>query len=303
MKKEVAVTDYRGYEVFEKGQGIAIKSVRDFDPVHIFECGQCFRWNREADGSYTGVVGGKAVNVSYSDGALFIDNATFRDFAEVWYSYFDLGRDYGLIKDRLAEKDPIMKKAVEFGGGIRLLRQDLWEVLISYIISSNNNIPRIMKIVGAISKMLGEEIFHGGKSFYTFPGTESLKNLAIEHLNDCGGGYRCKYILKTAAMVAEGVVNLERLSLSDAGAARAELVKLPGVGAKVADCVLLYSGTRYDVFPTDVWVKRVMEELYLEKPSSFKEIQGFARDYFGELAGFAQQYLFYYARANKIGNK
>ncbi|NSW89761.1 MAG: 8-oxoguanine DNA glycosylase [Firmicutes bacterium] len=293
--------EYQGYDIYEDGSKTIVKNIKDFNPVHIFECGQCFRWIKEDNGSYTGVVRDKAVNVNYDGKKLIIENCSVRDFIDLWYHYFDLGRDYSLIKDILSKKDSIMKRAIEFGYGIRLLRQDLWETLISFIISANNRIPMIMKVVASLSENFGKKIMLGDKVYYTFPDIDRLATECIDALQICQGGFRCKYIAETSKMIKNGEIdlyNLYRVSTYEAG----EILKrLPGVGPKVADCTLLYSGIKYDVFPTDVWVKRVMEELYFHRMASFNEIQEFARNYFGPLAGFAQQYLFYYARENKIG--
>lgn len=291
---------YKNYNILNKDNKIIVEDVKDFNPVHIFECGQCFRWLREQDGSYTGVAKGKAVNVKYNKGNLEISNSTVDDFMNIWYEYFDLGRDYSEIKTELA-KDEVMKKAIEFGYGIRILKQDIWETLISFIISANNRIPMIMKVVAAISKVYGDEVTLAGKSYYTFPNIDRLADASLQQLEVCRGGFRCKYIIKTANDIRDGKVDLYALGNMETDKARSELTKLAGVGNKVADCTLLYSGTKYDVFPTDVWVKRVMEELYFKREASLKEIQNFSREYFGELAGFAQQYLFYYAREHRIG--
>lgn len=291
---------YRGYNVIEGKDSIKVEGVTDFDPVHTFECGQCFRWIREDDGSYTGIVGNKVGNIKYQNEILEIRNSDMNDFAGTWYDYFDLGRDYSAIKKKL-KKDEIMEKAIKSGHGIRILRQELWETLISFIISANNRIPMIMKVVAALSRRYGEEVEYGGKLHYTFPGVDILSGACLEELEVCKGGFRCKYILNTARLVSGGEVDMGRLTALGTDEARSLLVRLPGVGDKVADCTLLYSGTKYDVFPTDVWVKRVMEELYFKREGTFKEIQSFAKDYFGGLAGFAQQYLFYYARENRIG--
>ncbi|HOJ11669.1 MAG TPA: DNA glycosylase [Clostridiales bacterium] len=316
--------EYKGYKIQDHqssggGKLIRVYDVRDFNPVHIFECGQCFRWYREHDGSYTGVAKGKVANIFYdaydycsehndghgSDkgGTLYIRNADMEDFKNVWYDYLDLGRNYGDIKEALMRKDDIMKKAVEFGYGIRLLRQDFWETLISFIISANNRIPMIMKVVASISESFGKKILINEKAYHTFPDVENLASASIEQLAVCRAGFRCKYIDITSKMVEEGCLKPSELYLVNTDEAREMLKQLPGVGDKVADCTLLYSGIKYDVFPTDVWVKRVMEELYFHREATLKEIQKFAANYFGELAGFAQQYLFYYARENKIGAK
>ncbi len=291
---------YKGYELYQEGTSIRIEGVKDFDPVHIFECGQCFRWYKEPDGTYTGVVRGKAASVSYNQGVLMLDNVTIDDFMYIWFDYFDLGRDYGEIK-RAISNDPIMEKATEFGSGIRLLRQEPWEALISFILSSNNRIPRIMNIVLSLSKLFGSEISYGGRSFYSFPDSASLSRCSLEQIGECRAGYRCDYISSTAADVAANGYDHERLSAIDTDEARKELLRFKGVGNKVADCALLYGGIKYDVFPVDVWVKRVMEELYFKREASFTEIQRFASEKFGQYAGFAQQYLFYYAREHKIG--
>lgn len=291
---------YKGYEINTIEEGIEIEEIRDFDPVHTFECGQCFRWRREPDGSYTGVVRGKVANAGYIDGRLVIRNVTFEDFQNIWFDYFDLGRDYGLVKKAIVTDD-IMKEAVEYGNGIRLLRQEPWETLISFIVSSNNRIPRIMKIIEDMSGYYGKELEYDGKIFHAFPDAGSLAACSLEQIQICRAGYRCGYIHKAAAQIEQGAFSLKKLAELDTDEARKYLLQLYGVGNKVADCMLLYSGIKYDVFPTDVWVKRVMEELYFKREASFKEIQQFAAVKFGEYAGIAQQYLFYYAREHRIG--
>lgn len=294
--------EYKGYSIKEDKNSVTVENIEDFNLAHTFECGQCFRWLRQNDGSFTGVVGEKAVNMSFNDGTLTIKNSTLQDFIEIWFDYLDLGRDYGDIKKRIC-KDGIMEKAVNFGYGIRLLNQDIWEMLISFIISANNMIPRIMKTVEILSRMYGKEIRLEDERFYTFPGPYDLAGSNVEQLQLCKGGFRCRYIHQAACMVKDGKVDFGGLETLDTDSARDELMRFAGVGPKVADCVLLFGSARYQVFPTDVWVKRVMEELYLGDGAGFKAIQDFARDYFGELAGFAQQYLFFYARENRIGTK
>lgn len=293
--------NYKGYKVTEDANCVSVEGVRDFDLAHTFECGQCFRWDRLTDGSYTGVAKYRAVNLRLYDGTLILKNTNLEDFKNIWFDYLDLGRDYSEIKKKLSQKDEYMKKAVEFGWGIRLLRQDIWEALISFIISANNRIPMIKKVVASLSEMYGNELFMDGQKFYTFPEPELLADAILEKLQTCRGGFRCKYISDSSKLIREEVVELDKLSGMTADDARCMLELLPGVGRKVADCTLLYSGTKYEVFPTDVWVKRVMEELYFKRPASFKEIHSFAAEYFGENAGIAQQYLFYYARENRIG--
>lgn len=291
--------EYKGYSISCKNGILAIEGIRDFNLTHIFECGQCFRWIRQQDGSYNGIVNDKFVNVSFNDGILYITNSSEQDFMDIWYQYFDLGTDYSKIK-AILEKDEIMKEAIKTGYGIRLLRQDFWEILISFIISANNMIPRIMKTVDSLSMLKGDCI-EAENNAYRFPDVYTLANSTLEEIQQCKAGFRCKYIHQTSQIVYQNSITKEILNNLDTDMARKELMKLPGVGPKVADCILLFSGIKYDVFPIDVWVKRVMEELYLKKESNLKEIQNFAKEHFGELTGYAQQYLFYHARLNRIG--
>ena len=291
--------EYKGYSINCKNGIMTIEGIRDFNLTHIFECGQCFRWIKQQDGSYNGIVNDKFVNVSLSNGILYIKNAEEQDFIDVWYEYFDLETDYSKIKSVL-EKDEIMKEAIKTGYGIRLLRQDFWEMLISFIISANNMIPRIMKTVDTLSVLKGGCI-EANFNAYRFPQIHELANATLEEIQQCKAGFRCKYIHQTSKLMHQESITKEMLQYLDTDMARKELMKLPGVGPKVADCILLFSGIKYDVFPTDVWVKRVMEVLYFKKESKLKEIQSFAKDQFGDLTGYAQQYLFYHARLNRIG--
>lgn len=292
--------EYKGYKIAQQGSKVIVEGGLNFDPINVFDCGQCFRWVRQNDGSYTGVAYGRALNVKCQDGVLELSNTVVEDFKNIWFDYFDLGRDYSYIKERVM-KDEVMKEAVKFGSGIRLLKQDIWETLISFIISANNRIPRIMKTVDEISRLYGREIEMKSEKYYAFPSIDELSRASLEELKCSGGGFRCKYIMGASRMINEGQISINDVASMYTADARSYLMKFQGVGPKVADCTLLYSGTKYDVFPTDVWVKRVMEELYFKREASFGEIQDFARDYFGEYAGFAQQYLFYYARENRIG--
>ncbi len=293
--------EYRGLKIIEGDNKVEILGIEDFNPVHTFECGQCFRWNRQDDGGFIGVAKNRVVKISFDGIKLEIENSNSKDFIDIWYDYLDLGTDYSAIKQKLSEEDSIMRKAVEFGYGIRILRQDIWETLISFILSANNRIPMIMRTVESISKKYGEEADFCGGNYYLFPGVETLSNVELCDLQICGGGFRCKYLDKTIKMVNGGAVDLSGIETIKTATARDELKKFPGVGDKVADCTLLYGAARHEVFPTDVWVKRIMEILYFGREASMDEIQKFANEKFGEFAGYAQQYLFYYARENRVG--
>ena len=282
--------------------GIILKETKDFDPVHIFECGQCFRWIKEDDGSYTGVAKGKVINVKKDGENIVIDNTNKEEFENIWYDYFDLGRDYTSLKKELAQHDENLKKAVDFGWGIRILQQDSWEMLISFIISSNNRIPLIQRAINNISEKYGKEIGeYRGRKYFAFPSPEELSKASIEELRECKTGFRDKYIYHTNKMVIEENLNMEDFIEMDSELCHKELMKFKGVGAKVADCIALFGMRKYESFPVDVWVKRVMQEFYGAEDMSLPKMRKYGMELFGEKAGFAQQYLFYYVRELEIG--
>ncbi|HHY64598.1 MAG TPA: DNA-3-methyladenine glycosylase 2 family protein [Clostridiaceae bacterium] len=289
------------HEWILKKNNIIIKDLEHFDPIHTFECGQCFRWEDIGSGRWFGVARGRALELEWTGKDLIFHDTTEEDFLNIWYPYFDLARDYGEVKERLSRNDPIMEEAIRFGYGIRLLRQDFEETLISFLISQNNGIPRIKKIVGCLAKTYGEPIKCSRPDVYTFPSCEKLAGLTLDDLQCIRAGYRDKYIHRASRQICSGEISMDAIMNGSIEEARTEMEKIFGVGRKVADCVLLFSGIRYDIFPVDRWVKRVMAELYLGYEASNEEVSRFAREKFGELAGFAQQYLFYYAREKKIG--
>ena len=276
--------------------------IKDFDPKHIFECGQAFRWRREDDDSYTAIHGGKIINVKNDNENIIFSNTNEEDFQNIWYNYFDLQTDYGKIKAELS-KDKVLEEAIKFGEGIRILNQDPYETTISFIISANNQIPRIKKSIELISENYGEFIGeYKGKKYYSFPEPEVLANTDEKELEEkCKVGYRSKYIVNTSKMIYNKEVNLDELYSIKTKDAKEILMKLPGVGPKVSDCILLFSLNKNDAFPVDVWVKRVMEHFYLKEDTKLKDISKYADEKFGDLGGFAQQYLFYYAREQGIG--
>ncbi len=287
-------------------QKYILKNPDSFNLVHIFECGQCFRWNIEEDGSYTGVIKDGVINVKQiGKDFAFIGNVT-GNLEDIVKDYFDLNTDYTKIKDTLSKIDVYLKESIEFGEGIRILNQDLWECIISFIISANNNIPRIKKIIDRISEKYGKKVEFRGKDYYLFPSVDELSNASIEDLRNLGLGFRDKRVYKTTKMIKEKEVSLERLKENDSlEYIETELLKLDGVGEKVANCIMLFSLKRYDVFPIDVWVRRVMNDLYIhnedEEKVSKKEIQKLAEEKFLGIPGLAQQYLFYWKREQGKG--
>ena len=279
-------------------QQYILENAKSFEPVHIFECGQCFRWNKEADGSYTGVFGNNVINVKKEKSNIVFFGVCEENIKTICTEYFDLNTDYEKIKDNLSSIDDYLKNSIQYGQGIRILKQDLWETLISFIISANNNIPRIKTIIERISENYGNKIKFGEKTYYTFPRPEMLANTTGQDFRKLGLGFRDVRVYETVQKTLKKEINLSRLEKEDnIELLKEQLLKIPGVGPKVADCIMLFSLKKYNVFPVDVWVKRVIAELYYEnKEQTPKEIQKFAKKQYGDLAGLAQQYLFYWRR-------
>ncbi len=290
------------YNIVEEEGRIILKDMEDFEPKDIFECGQAFRWTKEEDSSYTTVAYGRVLNVKKEGRDIVFEPCNLKDFQEVWYSYFDLGTDYGKIKKDLS-KDPILKKATEYGQGIRILNQEPFETIISFIISANNQIPRIKKSVEIIAREYGDLIGEfKGKKYYSFPGPDKLSKVSVEEIREKARvGFRDKRIIATSEMVANGEIDLDKIFDLSKDEGKEELKRLPGVGPKVADCCLLFAFKKGDAFPVDTWVKRVMEYFYLKEETSLPKIGKKGAELFGDLAGYAQQYLFYYAREEDIG--
>ncbi|MBO4898246.1 MAG: DNA-3-methyladenine glycosylase 2 family protein [Clostridia bacterium] len=270
-----------------------------FDPAAIFTCGQCFRWREQPDGSFTGVALGRVLNVSKKGNEVLLSGCTKDEFDSLWHRYFDLDRDYKTIK-RTLSKNPKLKSAVKYGGGIRILRQEFFETLLSFIISANNNIPRIQGIIENMSRLWGEKTVFENKEYYAFPEPSALSGITAGDLAPLRAGYRAAYLEKTVKSYLRGDIVYEELCEMPTDKARRALMSLCGVGPKVADCILLFSLGRFDVFPTDVWVKRVMAELFscAEKDACKKGCE-----MFGEYAGIAQQYLFYERREQSRENE
>lgn len=286
-----------------KEQKLILKDVDCFELDHIFDCGQCFRWSKQEDGSYIGVIGSGVLQVSKNKNNVCFEGVIDGDINSIVYDYFDLGTDYNVFKNELSKIDDNMKKSIEFGSGIRILNQDLWEMIISFIISANNNIPRIKGIIDRISKRVGKRLEWRGKEYYLFPTISEMASLSVADFRELGAGFRDKRLYKTTQMILNGEVSLEFLEkCNDTALIREELLKLDGVGEKVAGCIMLFALKRFDSFPIDVWVRRVMNTLYIhnedETKVSKKDINNAANELFGDIRGMAQQYLFYWAREN-----
>ena len=269
-----------------KSKNVYIKGIEEFDLPHTLDCGQAFRWKSDQNGIWSGVAFDKYLELEkLTDGTVVIYNTTKQDFENTWYDYFDLGRNYGEIKEILSQ-DETLKKASEYSYGIRILNQEPFETLCSFIISQNNNIKRIKGIIERLCENFGEK----KEEFYTFPTAEKISKLSLEDLAVLRSGFRAKYLLDAAQKVTNGEINLYNLKNMTLEDARNELMKIKGVGPKVADCCLLFSQKHIDAFPKDVWIKRAMEIMFKG------DLPEFAQKY----AGIAQQYIFFYARDTKL---
>ncbi|MDY3902199.1 DNA-3-methyladenine glycosylase family protein [Peptoniphilus sp.] len=284
------------------GNFCIISELEEFDPRDVFTCGQAFRWYEEADGSFTFINHGRVANAKKVDGKILLKDVDKNSFDEIFYNYFDLDRDYKRVIEELS-KDDVMKSATEYGKGIRILNQDKFETIISFIISANNQIPRIKKSIEKISEMYGKFLGEDeNRKYFSFPSAEELSKAKPEDLREFARvGFRDKRIVETANLINSGIVSIDEIEKMNLEDARAALQVLPGVGPKVADCILLFAFDRKESFPVDVWIKRVMEELYLKEETPKSKIAMRGREVFGKNAGFANQYLFYYGRENKLG--
>lgn len=253
----------------------------NFDIKRTFLCGQCFRWKETETGAFEGIAFGEKMRLSQNGDEVTITGGLSYEAAE---RYFDLGTDYGGYIERLSEDDTL-KMACEKSHGIRLLRQEPFETLISFIISQNNNIPRISGIIERLCEMFGEKIDGG----YAFPTAEKLKGITAEELSPLRAGFRARYIADAADKVNSGDIDFDEIDRLPLDEARKKLKNIVGVGDKVADCVLLFAFRKLCAFPKDVWVKRVMEQYYPDGlPSCTQGIEG-----------IAQQYLFDWIRNNE----
>lgn len=283
-------------------QKYTINNIKSFELKDIFECGQCFRWNKQEDGSYIGIFRNNVLEVEKIENEVIFKGICEGKIEDVVKEYFDLNRNYEEIKKDLSKIDEYMENSIKYGEGIRILNQDLWETIISFIISANNNIPRIKGIIERLSASYGKKLEWKGREFYTFPTPEELKNVTVEEYRKLGLGFRDIRLYETTQKILNKEINLEELCKNpNTEEVRESLLTLSGVGPKVADCILLFSTLkRFEVFPIDVWVRRVINDLYLkeenEEKVNKKKIENLAKEKFGEWAGLAQQYLFYWRR-------
>lgn len=271
-------------EIEIKNNDIILHGVKCLDLELTLDCGQAFRWVKEKDESFSGVASGVYLNISkIGEDTFLLKDTSENDFENIWRKYFDFDRNYVKICETLKE-DKLLASTIDEYYGIRILNQDSWEALCSFVISQQNNIKRIKGIIERLCEKYGQEV---KKGFYSFPSAKRLSELSVEDFEELGTGYRAKYLEKLAKGVASGEIDLEKIKNLPLDKARKELLNIYGVGIKVANCALLFGFGFYDAFPVDVWMKRVMEYYPDGLPKCFDGI-----------GGIAQQYLFHWARNN-----
>lgn len=289
---------------------LKLDETRPFNLDHTLSCGQVFRWEK-IDRWWEGVVEGNVIRITQErDRLLFRTNHSAEDCAEFLKNYLRLDDDLPMILSSI-DKDSWVNSAIQKFHGLRLIRQNPWECLISYICATNTNIPAIKNRILELSKRFGDEVTFEDKVFYTFPEPQELAEADLDELKSCGLGYRAKYVLKTAKKIKASPDLLKAFKSLEYEELRRGLLSLAGVGPKVADCITLFAFDKLEAFPIDVWVRRVMYQRYLKKEipqypktgrakpltgSEYDELRSFAWRYFGKYAGYAQQYLFYHIR-------
>lgn len=264
----------------------------DFNPKQILESGQMFRYHKTESG-YKIFSKNLFCSLIYDNDHVIMSS----NQPDYFCHYFDLRRDYGSIKQALSGY-PNLTQALEFGKGIRILNQDPAETVFSFIVSANNNLPRIRQIIQKLCDKFGEDM----GAYRAFPTASRLARASLSQLYEAGTGYRAEYILQAAGAIRDGF--LQDLSKMDTQTARKHLMSLKGIGGKVADCILLFGYHREDVFPTDVWIARVYEKYYAHCGQCTREQMALELcKLFGNLSGYAQQYLFYHIRQTQKYNK
>lgn len=274
-----------------------------FNLKYTLECGQCFRWNKIDENEYIGVIKDRVIKIKQKKNKLVVKSSNYDNLASVVKEYFDLNKDYITIEKRISKIDENVKKAVKNTSGIRILNQDFFETLMSYIISANNNIPRISKSVNLISEKYGKKIVFEDEEYYLFPTSEELKNVTEEDYRKCGVGFRARYLKHAVEDILRNKIDVNNIYNAKTQDLKNTLLQIMGVGPKVADCILLFSCKKSEVFPIDVWVERIMTNLYFKdygRAMKKKEILEYANNNFKNDSGIVQQHLFYNVREGLI---
>jgi N-glycosylase/DNA lyase len=277
--------------------GIRLSGYSSFSLYNTLECGQTFRWNRTEDGWYVGIVGERFIKLKQDDDSIIISSPASDEGIQAVVEYFRLETDHGALEKSISGLDEHVCNAVEFGKGLRIVRQPLWECIVSFIISARNRVSFIKEEVELLCQRFGSRFCDQDHIFYTFPEPEVLASADVTEIQSCRVAYRAEYIKRTAELVASSKIPLDELFCMETSFTREQLMKLPGVGRKVADCVLLFALERFEVFPVDIWIQRVMQYFYFNsQPVRLREILEYAEENFREYAGYVQEYLYFYSR-------
>lgn len=297
--------------IYTEDNNVIITGVKDFKLSQTLECGQCFHFAKLQDEEYLISARQRLLHISQKEDTLTFYNTGLEDYDNIWRKYFDLDRDYAEIKEKLLAKDGALKPAIDAMWGVRILNQEFFETLISFIISQNQQIVRIKQIVAAISYNCGHRLGENADTkdgvlpgtYYAFPDAKDILDAGVERIYECKAGFRSPYIIDACTRYSDGTINEAELLGADYEACIDKLKQIKGVGDKVANCVALFSLGKRNAFPVDVWIKRIMESLYFDKDTPVTVIRQFASDRYGEYGGYAQQYLFYFGKINEIGKK
>lgn len=289
-------------DITEKNGNLIIRGIKDFHLGQTLECGQCFHFRKLKENEYAISAKKRLLHISWNEEETVMYDTDRQDFFDIWYDYFDFGCDYSQIKRTLLSKDAILSDAIESMWGVRILKQDFFETLISFIISQNKQIPHIKQLVFAISEKYGRPLgLINGEMFYSFPDASELINVSIDEWKEMKVGFRAPYIYDAVHKVYDRTIDESKLRKLSCEECLDKLMVIKGVGEKVASCVALFGLSKTEAFPVDVWIKRIMEELYFHKNTDKEVIRRKALSMFGEYGGYAQQYLFYYGKVNNIG--
>lgn len=273
---------------------IKIELKNNFNLDSTVTCGQIFRYYKLEDNSYDIILKDRVINVYKKDNYIIASSNNEDDLEIVVRNYFDLDNDYENINKYLLEKDSLLKDAIMFSCGLMMIRQDPFETLIEYIISANNGVPNITSALNNIAKKYGKKVLFNKKEYYLFPSYKDLKDVTKEEFRECKVGFRDKYLESIIYKLNNNIINLDDFNKLDSNEAMDKLMKNNGIGPKVASCILLFAYQRYDVFPVDTWVKKIMESNY--NIIGEKNIREFASKTYGKYSALAIQYLFNYSR-------
>lgn len=276
---------------------IKIKVEKPFNLEETVTCGQIFRFFKQEDGSYDIILKDRVINVFMNDNILCVSSNNEKDLKKIVINYFDLDNDYALMDKFLINSDKKIVPAVEFSKGLMMIRQDPFETIIEYIISANNGVPQIASALNNIARKYGKKIDFNDKEYYLFPQYKDLKDVSIEDFRSCKVGFRDKYLKAMVDKLNNNEIDLNEFYKLDTQNALNKLMENVGIGPKVASCILLFAYQKYDVFPIDTWVKKIMKQDYgIEGEANIRK---FASKTYGKYSGIAIQYLFNYGRNKK----